>query len=131
MATAHSSHKVPEAASQAEERPKKRLYYPNRTLEWSAPFRWLALGWADYKATWKLSALYGAFFAFAGLGISTLLWFFGTKIAIFSFGVLFILLGPIFAFGLYDVSKELQAGNKPCIKHSLFQMRRNASCQWV
>lgn len=131
MATAHSSRKPDNVDQSSNEGEKKRLYLPSRQLEWSAPFRWLALGWADYKATWKLSALYGAFFAFAGLGISSLLWFYGTKITIFSFGVLFILLGPIFAFGLYDVSKELQSGNKPCLKHSLFQMRKNAGCQWV
>lgn len=114
-----------------ENAPKRRLYYPNRELQWSAPFRWLSLGWQDYKATWKLSALYGSFFALTGMAISAGLWFYGTKITIFSFGVLFILLGPIFAFGLYDVSKELQQGNKPCLKHSLFQMRKNAGCQWV
>lgn len=138
MASVHSSHR-PESMTGSDvstgnhtgDGEKKRLYKPSRKIEWSAPFRWLALGWQDYKAAWKLSSLYGAFFAVAGLAISSLLWFYGTKITIFSFGVLFILLGPIFAFGLYDVSKELQAGNKPCLKHSLFQMRKNASCQWV
>ena len=127
MGTADTAHKSENGSEPA----KRRLYHPNKKLGWGAPFRWLSLGWRDYKATWKLSSLYGAFFAFTGLGISTLLWLYGTKIAIFSFGVLFILLGPIFAFGLYDVSKELQQGNKPCLKHSLFQMRKNAGCQWV
>ncbi|MCG8669607.1 MAG: DUF2189 domain-containing protein [Pseudomonadales bacterium] len=127
MATVHTHQK---SDLQSGER-KKRLYVPSRQLEWSAPFRWLALAWQDYKATWRLSALYGAFFAVAGMAITAFLWFYGTKIAIFSFGFLFVLMGPLFAFGLYDVSKELQAGNKPCLKHSLFQMRKNASCQWV
>ena len=135
MATVHSqTDSAPNSVQSTQgqvEGEKKRLYVPSRQLEWSAPFRWLALGWQDYKATWKLSMAYGAFFALAGIAITSFLWFVGTKITIFSFGFLFVLLGPIFAFGLYDVSKELQAGNRPCLKHSLFQMRKNASCQWV
>ena len=134
MATVNTAHKSDDGVQSGqnnESGKKKRLYHPNRKLEWADPFRWLALGWQDYKATWKLSVLYGAFFAFTGMALSGFLWFYGTKITIFSFGVLFILLGPIFAFGLYDVSKELQQGNKPSIKHSLFQMRKNAGCQWV
>ena len=121
----------PKSAAGSRSDKRKPLYVPSRQLEWSAPFRWLVLGWQDYKAAWQLSVLYGSFFALAGVAITTFLWFFGTKISIFSFAFLFVLLGPIFAFGLYDVSKELQEGNKPCIKHSLFQMRKNASCQWV
>lgn len=127
MATVQTPPKNP--LSRHDER--KALYVPSRKLEWSAPFKWLALGWQDYKATWKLSVLYGSFFALAGLVITSFLWFFGTKVSIFSFGFLFVLLGPIFAFGLYDVSKELQDNHKPCLKHSLFQMRKNAGCQWV
>lgn len=128
MATVHTP---PNNATGSRSDKKKPLFVPSRELEWSAPFKWLALGWQDYKATWKLSALYGSFFALAGLAITSVLWFVGTKVTIFSFGFLFILLGPLFAFGLYDVSKELQNGNKPCLKHSLFQMRKNAGCQWV
>lgn len=110
---------------------KKLLYVPCRQLEWSAPFRWLKLGWQDYKTAPLLSVSYGAFFALMGLAITALLWYNNSSITIFSFGILFILLGPIFAFGLYDVSKNLQLGQRPSLKSSLFQMRKNASYQWV
>lgn len=123
-AAQHTSKPVPRENARS-------LSYPAQKLGWDAPFRWLKLGWEDYKKTWKLSALYGLFFALCGVAISAMVIFYGNKILLFSLGILFILLGPLFAFGLYDVSRQLQLGEKPCLSHSFYQVKRSAPNQWV
>lgn len=121
MATLHSSRAIK----------KKPLYAPCNTLQMSDTVYWLKQGWQDYKASWKLSAGYGLFFAVATAAITAFFWFYGNRITLFSMGFLFFLLAPIFCFGLYDVSKELQEHHKPTVKHSLQQMIKNAGSHWV
>ena len=72
----------------------KALFAPSRRLEWSAPFKWLKLGWKDYKDARALSMTYGLFFAVCGLLVSALVVRFSSTIFLFSIGVFFILLGP-------------------------------------
>lgn len=110
---------------------KPSLYQPCRSLTLADPFRWLGMGWRDYRATLLLSISYGLFFALGGLAISTLVWFYTNNILLFGFGGLFVLLGPLFAFGLYDVSRELQLGKPPSLWLSVQQVRRSAPNQWV
>jgi len=109
----------------------KPLFAPARQLEWGAPLRWLKLGWQDYKASLRLSSEYGLFFAVGGLAMSVLLFLYENEMFIFSLGFLFVLLGPLFAFGLYDVSRQLQQGETPTLRHSISQIRSSAPNQWV
>ena len=112
-------------------RPGKTLVAPSRKLEWSAPIQWLKLGWQDYRRAPRLSIEYGLFFAVGGLVLTLLILMFGDKILLFSLGGLFVLLGPLFAFGLYDVSRQLQKGETPTLRHSIGQIRSGAPNQWV
>ena len=109
----------------------KTLIAPSRKLEFGAPIRWLKLGWQDYKAAPRLSIEYGLFFAVGGLILTILLLLNSGELTIFSLGVLFILLGPLFAYGLYDISRQLQKGEKPTLVHSINQIRNSAANQWV
>lgn len=109
----------------------KTFIAPARKLEFSAPLRWLRLGWQDYRAALRLSIEYGLFFAVGGLIITLLLLINSNEMTILSLGVLFILLGPLFAFGLYDISRQLQKGESPTLKHSINQIRNSAANQWV
>lgn len=109
----------------------KTFIAPSRKLEFSAPLRWLKLGWQDYKAAPRLSFEYGLFFAVGGLVLTVLLMMNSGELAIFSLGVLFILLGPLFAYGLYDISRQLQKGESPTLIHSINQIRNSAANQWV
>lgn len=111
--------------------PAKNWIAPARKLEWSAPLRWLKLGWQDYRAAARLSMEYGLFFAVSGLVLTVLILLFANTIVLFSMGVLFILLGPLFAFGLYDISRQLQRGETPTLRHSFTQIRNSAPNQWV
>lgn len=107
------------------------LVIPSRTLEWSAPFIWLKQGWNDYLLAKKLSFTYGLFFAVAGLILTALVLQFTSKIFLFSLAVLFILLGPLFAFGLYDIPRQIERGDKPTLKHSIQQLLSSAANQWI
>ena len=110
---------------------RKTLIAPSRKLEFSAPFRWLKLGWQDYRAAPRLSIEYGLFFAVGGLILTVILVWNSGELALFSLGVLFILLGPLFAYGLYDISRQLQKGESPTLVHSINQIRNSAANQWV
>lgn len=109
----------------------KTLIVPSRKLTFSAPLRWLKLGWQDYRATLRLSIEYGLFFAVGGLVLTLLLMLFSNEMAVLSLGVLFILLGPLFAYGLYDISRQLERGEQPTLKHSINQIRNSAANQWI
>ena len=109
----------------------KALFAPSRRLEWSALFKWLKLGWKDYKDARALSMTYGLFFAVCGLLVSALVVRFSSTIFLFSIGVFFILLGPLMAFGLYDVPRQIEHGEKPTLAHSLWQIRNSAPNQWI
>lgn len=114
-----------------QKRESKELFAPSRTLEWSAPFKWLSLGWQDYKAARSLSVVYGLFFAISGLLLSSLVVRYSNTIFLFSIGVFFILLGPLMAFGLYDVPRQIEHGETPTLKHSLWQIKNSAPNQWI
>ncbi|WP_158643230.1 DUF2189 domain-containing protein [Ketobacter alkanivorans] len=109
----------------------KELFAASRRLEWSAPFRWLKMGWQDYREAQSLSMAYGLFFAVAGLLLSSIVMRYSSTIFLFSMGVFFILLGPLLAFGLYDIPRQIEHGEKPTLKHSLWQIRNSAPNQWI
>ncbi|RLP55995.1 MAG: DUF2189 domain-containing protein [Ketobacter sp.] len=112
-------------------KPDNQLVAQVRQLEWSAPFKWLRMGWNDYLDARQLSLEYGLFFALSGVLLTALVVYFTSKIFIFGLVFLFILLGPLFAFGLYDIPRQLELGEKPTLKHSLQQIRESAANQWV
>lgn len=114
-----------------EKKESKPLFAPSRKLEWSAPFRWLKMGWQDYRDAQSLSMAYGLFFALVGLLLSSLVVRYSSTIFLFSVGVFFILLGPLLAFGLYDIPRQIEQGEKPTLKHSLWQIRNSAPNQWI
>lgn len=78
-----------------------------------------------------MSLAYGLFFAVSGLLLSSLVVRYTNTIFLFSIGVFFILLGPLLAFGLYDVPRQIEHGETPTLKHSLWQIRNSAPNQWI
>jgi len=103
------------------------LLYPSNTLDMGAPLRWLRLGWNDLKRAPGPSLVYGfglvIFFDLVGW----LVWDGETTLVLFTLGVAFILAGPVLAFGLYSVSRQLEKGQEPrlgvCWRESKNHMR--------
>lgn len=112
-------------------KPGGQLVASARKLEWVAPVRWLKLGWQDYLQAKQLSIEYGLFFAISGAILSALVAWYSNKIFVFSLVFLFILLGPLFAFGLYDIPRQIERGEEPTLRHSFEQIRRSAANQWI
>lgn len=82
-------------------------------LSLDAPWRWLGAGWRDLLAAPVLSIGYGLFVVGGGLLIVVALWRAGLSALIpIAFGA-FALLGPLLAVGLYEMSRRLQAGERP------------------
>jgi uncharacterized membrane protein len=86
-------------------------------LPWSAPFRWLGLGWRDMLKHPGIAAFYGGTFWFMALILGAV---FRTKpeyTMTIASGCL--LIGPFLAMGLYDVSRRREDGSGPELGRSL------------
>lgn len=101
--------------------------YPSRRLElWSA-LKWLSLGWKDFKTAWKISLIYGSTLVLLAYLFIWLSWDGDNTLILFTLSIGLILIGPVLAFGLYSISRQLEIGLAPkfgyCIKESQNHLR--------
>ncbi len=89
------------------------LFYPSNRLGFDAPLRWLRLGWQDLNKARAQSLTYGTGLAVFAYVVTGLAWAGGNVLALFTLGVAFILAGPVLAFGLYSISRQLEQGRDP------------------
>lgn len=89
------------------------LFHPSNKLGFDAPWRWLKLGWHDFIKAFKPSLTYGFGLVLFGYLITWLAWGDGHTVALFTLTVAFILGGPVLAFGLYSISRQLELGREP------------------
>ena len=92
---------------------------PCSTLEFTAPLRWLRLGWADMVRAPRLSLTYGIALMALSLLISALTWRFGTMALYIGLATGFVFIGPVLAVGLYSISRQLQKGLQPVMGYCL------------
>ncbi len=109
------------------ERPLEPLPHPIRTLDMGAPLRWLRLGWQDLKQAPGPSLVYGFSLVIFFDLISWLVWGGEGIVVLFSLVLAFILAGPLLAFGLYSISRQLEQGRVPrlgvCLRESRHHLR--------
>lgn len=86
-----------------------------RTVDFDAPWEWLAAGWRDLTATPGLSLGYGFLFALISIGLAYGLTLIGWQTVVIAFAGGFLILGPIFAVGLYEISRLRLAGEEPTL----------------
>ncbi len=89
--------------------PKQRNW--NRNLEVTAPLQWLSKGWGDFKKGGLLSLFYGiAIFVVSVLLIGAL---YNFQIEHFLLPAIsgFMVIGPAFAVGLYEISHKITTGD--------------------
>jgi uncharacterized membrane protein len=90
------------------------------TIGLTAPFGWLAGGWADFrKALWPCLA-YGAILVALSVGLAAALYSVGALKWLFVLAAGFMLVAPMFAMGLYNTGRMLEQGEKPRIGDILF-----------
>lgn len=104
---------------------------PCNTLDTTAAFRWLKLGWQDMKAAPRQSLTYGAILFLISVAISTIALTFGNFYSLLSLLSGFIFIGPVVAIGLYSISCQLQLGMKPRLGYCLREGRRHMNNELI
>lgn len=92
---------------------------PCRTLEITAPLRWLRLAWADMRQAPRLSLTYGLVLMLLSALIAALTWRFGTMALYLGLATGFVFIGPVLAVGLYSISRQLNRGLVPVMGYCL------------
>ena len=93
---------------------------PIRRVAMFRPFRWLSLGFSDFKASGGSSIFYGVCFAAMGLVLNLVLHNAPEYVSALSCG--FLLAGPLLALGLYDISRRIE-NLRSGMLGSVFSMR--------
>ena len=88
-----------------------------RPLNWAMPWRWLALGWRDFRRAPGIGLFYGA--CFMGMGWALLTVFQHAPAYTLALSAGFLLMGPFMCLGLYRVSQRLEDGQTPDFGDSL------------
>jgi uncharacterized membrane protein len=78
-------------------------------IDLEAPWRWLQAGWSDIERIPRISLAYGAAFTALALMLLFGLSYSGLQSLILPLAGGFLLLGPVFAVGLYESSRRLAA----------------------
>jgi uncharacterized membrane protein len=81
-----------------------------RRIRSEEPFYWLAAGWHDLWTTPLISVGYGVLFALIALGLTAGLTALGWQALMLPLVGGFLLVGPLAAVGLYEVSRRLERG---------------------
>lgn len=102
----------------------KAFAVPCATLSGDAPWRWLRLGWQDWRQAPGLSLVFGLVIMLVSLGLSLLAWQLGrfALLAVLLSGFVFI--APLIAVGLYSVSRRLEHGFQPQLRDCLVLAKR-------
>jgi uncharacterized membrane protein len=96
-----------------------------REVSLGAPFRWIARGIADLRACPGPSLFYGL--CFAAMGSLTVAMFLHAYEYIAALASGFLLVGPLFAMGLYELSRRRERGEPCALAPTLTVWRRNMS----
>jgi uncharacterized membrane protein len=103
------------------------LFFPANTLDPGAPMRWLRAGWADLRRAPRQSLTYGFGLVLFGYLLVWLAWDEGNVVLLFTLVTGFVLMGPVLAFGIYSISRQLELGLQPrlgyCIEASRNHLR--------
>lgn len=83
-----------------------------RKIDTNEPWKWLALGWADLRRARFTSIIYAFVFVIAGHGLTIGLYFTDKYYLIWPFMAGFVLVAPVFAVGLYEISRKLELGER-------------------
>jgi len=97
---------------------------PCAHLGLAAPLRWLGLGWRDLRRAPGLSLLFGAVIVLVSALVSALAWSLGRFALLAALLSGFVFVAPLIGVGLYCVSRELEAGRRPSLRHSFTLARR-------
>ncbi len=96
-----------------------------RRVELERPWAWLAAGWRDLSRAPLVGLSYGVVFAVAGWAITFGLWWLDMLYFVLPMTAGFLIVGPILAVGLYEVSRRLAEGRPASLGAALGAFRAN------
>ena len=94
-------------------------------IELERPWAWLAAGWRDLTRAPAVGLTYGVVFAVAGWAITFGLWWLDMLYFVLPMVAGFLIVGPILAVGLYEVSRRLAEGRPVGLGDALGAFRAN------
>ena len=89
------------------------------------PWTWLAAGWRDLTRAPVQSLTLGLVFAVVGWLLTFGLWWVGLLYLVLPLASGFMIVGPILAIELYELSRRLDAGEAPSFRGAFAAFRRN------
>ncbi|EAQ54017.1 MULTISPECIES: DUF2189 domain-containing protein [Vibrio] len=104
---------------------------PCNQVSISAPFHWLSLALHDLVRMPLISAFYGLCFMGAAIAIVQLVQWQGTHLVVMPSLIVYMLIGPFLALGLYDAAWEREKGHNASLLHSMKAITRNSTHQWA
>ena len=98
---------------------------PNiRRVPFDAPWLWLAAGWRDLWAQPRISLAYGIIFAAIAMGLTVALAFAHLQALVLPLAGGFVLIAPLAAVGLYEMSRSLETGRPASVADVLGAWKR-------
>lgn len=91
---------------------------PCRQLSVRSPFLWLRRAWSDIRAAPLASLTYGVALTLVSAGVVLVTWKFGTLALYLGLATAFVFVGPLLAMGLYSISREIEAHDRPNLRSS-------------
>ncbi len=116
---------TPTSTSRVPREPVTSIVPPVRVVSFAAPFRWLRLGYDDFRAAGLASLFYGILFACMGRVLSYV--FSHAYEYVWALTSGFMLVGPFLALGLYDLSRRRERAEPLALGPSLLAWRQNVS----
>jgi len=104
---------------------------PCHKLDAMAPLRWVSIGVKDFFQLPSITLFYGFCFMMAAVAVVQITQWQGTHLIVLPSLVIFMLLGPFLALGLYDASWQREKGNDASLLHSIKAIKRNTTSQWA
>lgn len=96
-----------------------------RRIELERPWAWLTAGWRDIVRAPRISLSYGIVFALIGWAVTFGLWWLDLIYLILPLTAGFLIVGPILAVGLYEVSRRHERDQPVSIADALRAFRAN------
>lgn len=98
---------------------------PCRDLDRTAAFGWLARGWRDLRAAPRQSLCYGTVVVVASYAASYIAWQLGGVWLLLAMASGFLLVAPLLAIGVYEISRQLERGTQPTLAEGWRETRQH------
>jgi uncharacterized membrane protein len=86
---------------------------PCHQLKATDPLRWVSMGWQDVRRAWRPTLSYGISLVFISYLVTGLAFWLGSYVLVLAALSGFVFIAPVAAIGLYEISRQVEAGNKP------------------